>query len=429
LDKQRFFHTAFAGDTGYGKSVAAQRMVYESAARWGLRTIVFDFGAGWRSLYNAPGLAGRVSIYQLWPGAPRALRWNPLQIGRFIPPEIQWRAFTDIFTAVAHLGVKRQAQELREALRQVYLGAGVLVDDPDLKANPQWNKVRAGEEAIAGATLGTLLTALTPAARQALAVARSKAVGLTDLYAQIEKKLAEVPPRDQMLRGVLEGILFRLNPLVQGGAAEQFAAGPDTLAIEALGGADGVCILEGGAFLDEFSKALLLGWAAWQIYTDAVRRRKPGETQDPLQLVFEEANKILGGGQTTGSDDEGSSGLSTGEQFAAMWRDSRKYDIWLHVITQSPALMPKGILSSCNNIVIGQLKESKDRDLAVAHLARSEKGLTDEDWRRFLARLPIGWSVVKLGYTRDMSALEPVLIEPLMLVVPEPSDAALAEAV
>ena len=26
-----------------------------------------------------------------------------------------------------------------------------------------------------------------------------------------------------------------------------------------------------------------------------------------------------------------------------MWRDSRKYGIWLHLITQSPSLIPPGI--------------------------------------------------------------------------------------
>ena len=64
-----------------------------------------------------------------------------------------------------------------------------------------------------------------------------------------------------MLRGVLEGILFRLHPLVQGAAARQYAAGADAIDInEVVPGDWGVAILEGGAFLDEFSKAFLLGW-------------------------------------------------------------------------------------------------------------------------------------------------------------------------
>ena len=65
-----------------------------------------------------------MEILQLWPNAARPLRWNPLQIGRNIDPETQWRAFADIFGSVARLGVKRQKQELLEALRKVYVGPG-----------------------------------------------------------------------------------------------------------------------------------------------------------------------------------------------------------------------------------------------------------------------------------------------------------------
>jgi len=124
LSRERHFHTAFCGDTGYGKSVAAERLVYETTLQWKLKTIVLDFGAGWRKLMNAPGLAGRVEIRQLSPGGVRPLRWNPLQIGRSILPEVQWRAFCDIFGSIAKLGQRRQVHELRDALRRVYLDAG-----------------------------------------------------------------------------------------------------------------------------------------------------------------------------------------------------------------------------------------------------------------------------------------------------------------
>lgn len=236
-----------------------------------------------------------------------------------------------------------------------------------------------------------------------------------------------------MLRGVLEGILFRLHPLVQGAAASQYAPGNDAVDLNELVPGDlalstaegyGIAVLEGGAFLDDFSKAVLLGWAAWHLYTDAViRRMKHGaQNEAHLQIVFEEANKILAGLDNGGNDEE-SSGISTAEQFANMWRDSRKYGIWLHLITQSPSLIPTGILSSCNNLLVGQVKNAKDRDMVIAALHRSEKGFTDETWRRFLASLPIARSVAKLGYSFERSELEPCYIQPLPLSLPEPSDA------
>jgi hypothetical protein len=429
LTQHRHFHTAFAGDTGYGKSVAAMRMAYETTLNWKLRTVVLDFGAGWRALMNAPGLRGRVDIYQLWPGSVRPFRWNPLQIGHNIAPEIQWRAFCDIFGAISRLGVRRQVGEVRDALRSIYLQHGVLVDDPDVRSDVEWGKVKPDEEEIAGAREGTHISDLTRDARQALAVTRSKRVGLADLYEVVERKFEATPPRDQMLRGVLEGILYRLHPLVQGAAAAQYAPGDDTLALEDLARPWGVMILEGGSFLDEFSKAFMLGWSAWHIYTDSVVRRiqRAAAPNEYLQIFFEEANKILSG-TDYGDSEDGGGAQYTAEQFANMWRDSRKYGVWLHVITQSPALIPPGILSSCDNLIATQLKNPKDRDLVVAAVARSEKGFVDEAWRRFIARLPIGQSVARLGYSFEMAEQEPILFRPLMLAVPEPSDDEIREA-
>jgi hypothetical protein len=354
LDQARHFHTLFAADTGYGKTVAAIRMVYETVLHWHLPTVVLDWGAGWRQLLNAPGLDQRVNILQLWPHAARPLRWNPLQIGRNIPPETQWRSFADIFGAIARLGVKRQKQELLEALREVYLGAGILIDDPRVRADAAWGRVRADEQDLIGASRGTPLGALTPDQRQALAVYRSRLTGLTELYTEIKNKLLAVPARDTMLTGVLEGILFRMNGLVQGAAAMQYAAGTDTIEIEDLIRDWGVTIIEGGSFLDEFGKAFLLGWLGWRLYTDAVARRvHSGAIGDGYaQIVFEEANKIFGGIADSGGEDEGGGRPYTSQQFGNMFRDSRKYGIWLWAIAQSPHQIPEDIISSCNNLVV-----------------------------------------------------------------------------
>ena len=193
LDEARLMHTMFAGDTGFGKSVAAIRWAYETTLRWHLRTVVLDFGAGWRQLLNAPGLAGHVEILQLWPNAARPLRWNPLQIGRNIDPETQWRAFADIFGSVAKLGVKRQKQELLEALRKVYVRAGVLVDDPEVRSDLQWGRIQPDESDLTGERTGKAISDLTPNARQQLAVFRSSRVSLIDLYKEVVGKLAIVP--------------------------------------------------------------------------------------------------------------------------------------------------------------------------------------------------------------------------------------------
>ena len=274
IARDRHFHTAFCGDTGFGKSVAAERLIHETTGRWRLRTIVLDFGTGWRKLLNAPDLQGRVEIRQLSPGGVRPLRWNPLQIGRNILPEVQWRTFCDVFGQIAQLGQRRQVHELRDALRRAYLASGVLVDDPVVQESDTWGLVRFEEQDLLDPAPGTPLAELTVAERQRLAVHRSRRVGLKELYAQIEDALKTISRRDMVLRTVLEGILFRLHPLVQGAASLQYTAGPDCIDInEIVPGDWGVAVLEGGAFLDDFSKGFLLGWAAWHLYHDAVALR------------------------------------------------------------------------------------------------------------------------------------------------------------
>ncbi len=428
LDADRLFHTMFAADTGYGKSVAAMRLAYETTLKWHLRTVVLDFGAGWRSLLNAPGLEGHVDIRQLWPTAARPLRWNPLQIGRNINPETQWRAFADIFGSVARLGVRRQKQELLDALRAVYLKAGVLVDDREVRADPQWGKVQAEEADIVEALPGTPLGDLTIQQRQKLAVYRSSKVDLSTLYHQVEDKLSRVNPRDTMLTGVLEGILYRMNALVQGAAAAQFAAGTDCVPMEDLAKPWGIAIIEGGMFLDDFGKAFLLGWAGWHLYTDMVARRvHEVNTDEPiLQIFFEEANKIFAGVDAGGGDDE-SGGVSLSQRFGDMFRDARKYKARLHVITQAPSLIPQDIISSCNNLVVGFLKNPKDKDIVLSAIARSEKGFVDEPWRRFLADLQIGMFLGRFPYAHSRELQQPFLFRPLAVVAPEPTDEEIAQ--
>lgn len=429
LSPENLMHTMAAGDTGFGKSVAMIRMAYESTLRWKLRTVVLDFGAGWRALLNAPGLENRVNILQLWPDAVRPMRWNPLQIGRNIAPETQWRAFADVFGGISSLGIKRQKQELLEALRKLYVRNGVLVDDPDVRKT-NLNTISYAESVAVGAKAGSRIEQLSPAEKQALAVHRSSFIGLKDLSNEVKAKLegmVEARSKDTMLQGVLEGIVFRLNPLVQGSAALQFAPGPDTIPVEDLSKPWGITIIEGGMFLDDFGKAFLLGWTGWHLYMDMVARRvHEVRTDEPLlQIFYEEANKIFVKNSGSGEDETG--GVSSIQRFSDMFRDARKYLARLHVITQAPHLIADDIISSCSNILIGFIKDAKDKDIVLSALARSEKGFRDEEWRRFVDDIPIGMAIGRFPYTQNRAMQRPFLFRPLMLDVPEPTDTEIAD--
>ena len=178
--------------------------------------------------------------------------------------------------------------------------------------------------------------------------------------------------------------------------------------------------------MDEFAKAALFSLLAAVVYGDAVVRRREtlaGVRFPPLQIFFEEANKVLSGvASSSSSDSEKRGGSTVSAIWESMWRDARKYDIYLHLMAQTVSQLPPGILASCANIFVFQTKNGADRDLILPHLGRSEKGIVNTEYKRYLARIPKTYAIVKLGYSADVLDLEPALTQPLMVVGHEPSD-------
>jgi len=458
LTPERHFHTAFAGDTGFGKSVAAERLAYETSLHWHYRTIVLDFGQGWRRALNWPGLADRVDIRQLHPGSVRPIRWNPLQVPKRIDPTRYRSLVCELMANAGRMG-PRQLGFLRETLTHLYHVRGVLPVDSETRADkvlvelgfnpdnlPRWrtvqnsseveiiNRARAEHGLAACQVLGLELKQLEPFERQALAVYRSKRVRMADWIAMLRGRFAEVTrAHDQNSRASLQGVLLRLEPLAEGEMQRMYGDGYDTLPVEDLGllGPDddpwGVTVIEGGAEMDEFSKSALLSLLASILYLDAVVRRREalaGAHFPPMQIFFEEANKVLSGVEVGAASDQERGGSSqTAQIFLDMWRDGRKYNCFLHVLAQTVSELPAGILSSCNNGFFGQTKNDRDRQAILAHIARNTKGFVNSEYDRFIARMPIGMAIAKLGYSSQIAQTEPYLVQPLMLAVHEPSDA------
>ena len=228
---------------------------------------------------------------------------------------------------------------------------------------------------------------------------------------------------------------MRLEQFEEGQMLRQYGPGDDAIAIENLGllcppGQEedpwGVTVVEGGAEMDEFAKAALFSLLAAVVYGDAVVRRREtlaGMRFPPLQIFFEEANKVLSGvGGNAGSDSE-KKGANVSAIWESMWRDARKYDIYLHLMAQTVSQLPPGILASCANVFVFQTKNALDRDLILPHLGKSEKGIVNTEYKRYLARIPKSFAIAKLGYSAEVLDLEPALIQPNMLRVSEPSDA------
>lgn len=416
LARERMSNWAFCADTRFGKSVAAERLILETAREWHFRNIVLDFGAGWRKLLNA--LPGHVDIWSLYPAGPRPIRWNPLQIGWRIPPERQMMATCEIIVNAGRMG-ERQHGFLRRTLRQLYVQQGVLTEDPEVLAGPL-GVVSPQEAQILGVAPNTPLADLSPAERQRLAVERSKGVDMTMWYSALQAIYNRLPVRDVTNRTALDGILLRLEPFTTGRLAAMYGRGEGAIPIADLALPWGIAVLEGGE-MDEYSKAVLLGLLAWHLYTDAVVRRRQGlggAPQPPMTILFEEGNKVIGGVSLA---TESERPMST-EIFQNMFRDAGKYNIFLGIIAQSPAELPPGILSSCNNLMIGQLKNPRDRDVVLPAIGRSEKGYYYVDYANFIGRIPVGTMICKLGLASDVAQIEPLLIHPTRVDVPEPTD-------
>lgn len=266
------------------------------------------------------------------------------------------------------------------------------------------------------------LADLEPWERQLLAIERSKQVDLTMVYDRLEAIYRTLPKAQVTDQQAIKGILLRLKTFRFGQLAAMYGREEGSLAVEDLGLPHGLVILEGG-HLPEYAKAVVLSLIAWHLYQDAVIRRRESigqGKQTPLFLVFEEGNKIISGIPDRASDDRRPAQAS--EIFQSMFRDAGKYNIFLAVLAQSPSELPPGILSSCNNLVVGQLKNPRDRDVVLPAIGKTEKGFWYVDYANFIGRMAVSLMILKLGLSQDIAQIEPMLIRPLMVTAPEPED-------
>jgi len=282
--------------------------------------------------------------------------------------------------------------------------------------------------------VGTALERLDPQDLQALAVYRSATLSVVNWVERLRSYQKEFE-RDQASRTSLEGVLLRLEQFAEETMARQYGPSRSAEPVEDLGLLGnpedrwGITVIEGGAEMDEYPKAALLSLLSSILYFDAVARRREaldGYRAFPkMQIFFEEANKVLTGvsGGAASDQNAGEGGNPVSHIFQTMWRDGRKYGVYLHLMAQTVSELPSGILSSCANLFVFQTKDAKDRDMILPHLGRSEKGLVNTEYKRYLARIPKSFAIAKLGYSAEVLDLEPALIQPNMLRVSEPSDA------
>ena len=431
FDPWAFMHFLFAANSGYGKTVGAERLVYELGRKLGFQEVVLDFGFGWRKLVNAPGMEGRIDVRQLYPFAPRPLRWNPLRISRYIPPTQFLKGFIDTWDQLTQMGQKQQRIWFETLIREMYLDVGALTDDPDVWAHPVWGHVQADEADLVGVPEGTRLRDFVRSGEydklQILAVHRSTAnpkLSLKALYDRIEETKDQFGPRDRIMQDILSGLMVRLRPLVVGAPALQFAPGRDAVDLPDLLEGKNILVLEGKG-LDKRAAGFLLGWAGWVFYYDRVNRRQRQMDTAPMFMFYEEANVVFSGLSASGNRDDNVQSLA--ESYDNMVRDSRKYKIFFGFAVQNPALLPVGVLHSCPNAFIGRITDPEDKKQVLSLLGFTEVGFQDNEMRRLLSDLSVAMMLGRLSYAFERRETQTFLFRPLLLDVPEPTDDDLAK--
>ncbi|MBN1283964.1 MAG: ATP-binding protein [Anaerolineae bacterium] len=432
LTTGRHFHSIFQGDTGMGKSEAAMRLALESAMKFHHPVLVFEFGSGWRGLFNSPLPRERFEIYQLYPGAPRPLRWPILRVPRRIHVDDYIANLVQIIANAGGMG-ERQIGLMQQALRQVYLKNGVPIESSVQPVVPGWGGalerkwaiVRREEESEIGVSAGTRLQDLTPEQRQRLIIVRS---GKASVGAWVNELLyAFTNIRNNSDQQALSGAINRLERLTRGelaGIIGPVQHGERIPAIEELhligppGDEWGVTVIEGSNNVGAFVKSVLFGLMLWTIYTDrmAVVRSAQVPEVDRIDVFIEEANKVL-----CGVEQPDGSRPTTPALFEDMWRDSRKA-FYLHPITQTISALSSAILASCANAFIFQSKNTDDVGRILTHLARSDKGMHDLPHVHHIPRLEVGTCITRLGVSMDREKVEMTLMRPRMVAREMPSD-------
>ena len=165
----------------------------------------------------------------------------------------------------------------------------------------------------------TLLESLSPSDLQALAVYRSKQLDVAKWVDRL-RTYKEKLERDQASRTSLEGVLLRLEQFAEGQMARQYGSVASGVGVEDLGLLGdpahpwGITVIEGGCRNGRISQGSLTFFAGQHPVFDAVARRREaldGKHFPPMQIFFEEANKVLTGVSGGAASDQGSGESAT----------------------------------------------------------------------------------------------------------------------
>ena len=177
-------------------------------------------------------------------------------------------------------------------------------------------------------------------------------------------------------------------------------------------------MIEAGELAD-IHKPFLLGLLAIACF---YYRKFNGPSDIPEIIVLEEAHQIAF--DISKSRIAGMLNITEGV-FDKMAAESAGYNQYLVFIAQYPTILGDGVRKNCGFLVVFKLlsetRFKPDVSMTTDMLAR-DSSLDHREVKRFITRLPIGWSIVRKMRTLNLIDTEPVLVKWDFMDAKPPSD-------
>jgi|GEM_PF-947451 len=363
IDRKELLHALFLGITRSGKTNAALVFVSRLVNSIGARALVLDWKKDWRRLLV---LCKPCRFYTLYSDKFYPLKFNPLKPPRGVDVET-WRDIATLWFSVTYGLGPRSYSLIWSKLDELYEAHG-LYDDPS--AQPP-----------------TLL----------------------ELYEAVGRELDELR-RDRRtpfdVLDIYQKTLDRLKFYTRGKFKKLFCS-QESIDIGELLEEKGVTVIEAGELAD-IHKPFLLGLLAIACF---LYRKFNGASSIPELIVLEEAHQIafdIKRSQIAGM-------LNITENiFDRIASESAGYNQYLVMIAQYPSILGDGVRKNCGFLAVFKLvsetRDKPDVTMTTEMLARDSR-LDHREVKRFLTRLPVGWSIVRKMRTTNLTETEPVLIK------------------
>ena len=435
LRPEQLAHILVAGETRTGKTVTSEQLfasyvnlpprlvrVVEPDAPAGHVTeelrhyggLVLDWKKTWRGMLHHVERE-RFRFVSLWDPA-LGFKYNLLRIPNGMSPDLHMNMLADALSLAMGLG-QRGKGIIREGISHLYVKKQLplrLIDPgapPELTSNVITHPRLSAFVGMAD-LYETIVTSMEDESNN-----RSLGMNRRDGFQVVIMRLQQFAPGEQMARIYTRDIAeFELgDPLVR----ERFDAGEfaadGCLTMHDLLHPGEVVVMEGGP-LDTVLKKALITSLVTSIFTWA--RLQGDNAFDPAKMiVLEEAHEVLVSGEDSDAQ-IGGGGATIWEQ---LWNEGASYGLRLAAIVQMPDHVPPSVLANSGTMICHRVSVEDAQDVVMAKLAKDPR-VDHREYKRFLARIPRGWSVVRSAGAGTYADTDPLLVHSDMLDHPPLTD-------